>query len=102
MKAEIIEALKDYEIRIDWFTFEGDECSSIKQTYQIKTDNYWIDIEIEVRVKWESLDFYELDNVELLDFKVGGRFIDYCIIDETNLNDYFTEDEITDLLNIEI
>ena len=102
MKAEIIKALQDYEIRMDWFTFEGSIHSSIKQSYQIKTDNYWIDIEIEVTVEWESLDFYELHNVELLDFKVSHKDDSDFVVDFFNFNDYFTEDEITDLLNIEI
>jgi hypothetical protein len=101
MKAEIIKALQDFEIRMDWFEYDGSIHSSIKQSYQIKTDNYWIDIEIEVTVEWESLDFYELYNIELLDFVVTNE--NDTLIDETNFHDYFKKEyEITDELNIEI
>jgi hypothetical protein len=101
-KQEIIKGIRDLEVRIDWITFEQNQYETVEITKQIETDNYWIDLEFEVTVKFESYDFYEVDNVELLDFAVSSKLDGSMLISEYNLGWYFTEDEITNEINIEL
>lgn len=101
-KAEIIKGINDLKVVIDWISFEQNQYETETIKKQIETKNYWIDIEFEVTVKFESYDFYEVDNVELLDFKLSIKGESDFAITEYNLGWYFTEDEITNEINIQL
>jgi hypothetical protein len=101
-KVEIIKGIQDLEVRIDWINYEGNKQETVEITKQIETDNYWIDFEIEVTVQFDSPDFYEVYNVGLIDFKLSIKGESDFAITNTNLGWYFTEDEITNEINIEL
>lgn len=101
-KQEIIKGIQDLEVRVDWINYEGNTYETVKIKKQIETDNYWIDLNFDVTVKFEDYDFYLIDNVGLIDFEVSDKLIGSMVISEYNFGWYFTEDEITNELNIDV
>lgn len=101
-KKEIIKGIQGLEVIVDWINYEGNQYETAKVKKQIETDKYWIDIEFDVRVEFEDYNFYVIDNVELIDFKLSIKDESDFAITNTNLGWYFTEDEITNEINIEI
>ena len=100
MKAEIIKALKQVEHTFDWFSPEGDEFTSDTKSFEIETENYYIDLEVEVLVRFTSYDEYEMDELNVIDWMVSNKRTNELLIDCTFKT--ITEDEILDNINIEL
>ena len=98
-REEVIELLKTVIYTFDWINFEDNLRESRTHSFELQSKNFWVDLEVEVTVKFESNDFYEIDDIKLIDFKVSDR-CDEILVDADTLEQHFTEDEIIDNLNI--
>ena len=100
MKAEIIKALKQVEHTFDWFTPEGDEFTSDTKSFEIETENYYIDLEVEVLVRFTAYDEYEMDELNVIDWMVSNKRTNELLIDGTFKT--ITEEEIKNLIDIQL
>jgi len=98
-REEVIELLKTVIYTFDWINFEDNLRESRTRSFELQSKNYWVDLEVEVTVKFESNDFYEIDEIGLIDFAVFNRYGE-TLVDADTLEQHFTEDEIIDNLNI--
>ena len=100
MKSEIIKALKQIEHTFDWFTPEGDEFTTATKSFELETEHYYIDLEIEVLIRFTSYEDYDMDELNVIDWMVSNKLTNELLIDCTFKT--ITEDEILDNINIEL
>ena len=101
-KQEILKALNKVNHTFDWITYEGDLYATESISFEVESEHHHIDLEVEVMVKFESHEYYEIDEINLLDFKVHYKDGGHTMIDEKNFELFYTEDEILDNITIEI
>ena len=96
IKEEIFEAISKIVINYDEFNheFEGDRTSYKRINRHIETKNYNIDIEIEEEARFNSIDEWETENVDVSELIVtdihSGQILD---------TSSYTDDELMELIN---
>jgi hypothetical protein len=101
-KPEILKALNNVNHTFDWITFEGELYETETVSFEIESEHHNIDLEVEITVRFESYDFYEMDQINLTKFEVHYKDGGHTMIDEENFELFYTEDEILDNITIEI
>ena len=68
MQNELLKA--DYTIGIDDVQFDGSIYETKTYYKQIETENFLIDLEVEVQFQFESLEYFEITEHQLIDIEV--------------------------------
>jgi len=93
-KQEILTALKGLAVHSDHFEHELEDSARTyaKNTYNIETEHFNITLGLEEEFLWDAPDYYEQQNMEVLEFTAINSYGE-------DFGDEFTDEEILEAIN---